>query len=217
MEWKEVLHEYRESDQYKKLEKDVLIEYAHHQCFPPKDKIYNALHLTPYDNVRCVIISQDPYHNHGQAMGLAFSVPKGIAIPPSLQNIYKEIKAEYGYDIPTHGDLTSWAEQGVLLLNTILTVRAHQPASHKSIGWETCTDEIIKAINAKEEPVVFMLWGNFAKAKASLITNPKHLVLTAGHPSPLSVRYFSGCNHFKKCNEFLAKNNITEIDWHINE
>ena len=217
MTWKEIMKDYLESEQYKKLEQDVILEYAHKQIFPPKSLIYNALKLTPYDNVKCVIIGQDPYHDDGQAMGLSFSVPKGIQIPPSLQNIYKEIKAEFGYDIPTHGDLTSWADQGVLLLNAVLTVRAHQPASHKNIGWEHCTDEIIKAVNAKNDPVVFMLWGNFAKQKASLITNPKHLVLTSGHPSPLSVRYFTGNNHFKKCNEFLEKNERGPIDWRIVE
>ena len=215
MEWKEVMKDYLESEQYKKLEKDIVFEYAHTQVFPPKSLIYNALKLTPYENVKCVIIGQDPYHDDGQAMGLSFSVPKGIQTPPSLQNIYKEINAEFGYPIPKHGDLTYWAEQGVLLLNAVLTVRAHQPASHKNIGWGACTDEIIKAVNAKNEPVVFMLWGNFAKEKAKLITNPKHLILTSGHPSPLSVRYFSGNHHFKKCNDFLNKHNIEPIDWQI--
>ena len=148
-------------------------------------------------------------------MGLSFSVPDGIKTPPSLQNIYKEINAEFGYPIPNTGNLTELAERGVLMLNAVLTVRAHSPASHKDIGWERCTDEIIKAVNAKEEPVVFMLWGNFAKKKASLITNPKHLILTSGHPSHLSVRYFLGNNHFKKCNEFLIKNGKSPIDWCI--
>ena len=215
MEWNEVLSDYLSSTEYKELSKRVCEEYRTHTVFPPKDKIYNAVRLTPYENVKCVIIGQDPYHDDGQAMGLSFSVPRGLRIPPSLQNIYKEINAEFGYPIPNHGDLTSWAEQGVLLLNTVLTVRAHQPASHKNIGWEQCTDEIIKALNQKDTPVVFMLWGNFAKAKASLIDNKKHLVLTSGHPSPLSVRYFLGNNHFKKCNEFLKSNNLSEIDWRI--
>lgn len=216
MEWKEILSDYLSSVEYKELQKRVCDEYRNGEVFPPKDMIYNALKLTPYDKVKCVIIGQDPYHDDGQAMGLSFSVPRGIKTPPSLQNIYKEINAEFGYEIPEHGDLTYWAEQGVLLLNTVLTVRAHSPASHKNIGWEQCTDEIIRAINKKDDPVVFMLWGNFAKQKARLITNPKHLILTSGHPSPLSVRYFIGNNHFKKCNSFLNKNGISEINWENN-
>jgi uracil-DNA glycosylase len=215
MTWKEVMKDYLESDDYRNLMSAVQREYKEHQVFPPKNLVFNALKLTPYDKVRCVWIGQDPYHDDGQAMGLSFSVPDGVKIPPSLQNIYKEINAECGYPIPTTGNLTQLAERGVLMLNAVLTVRAHQPASHKNLGWEQCTDEIIKAVNAKNEPVVFMLWGNFAKEKAKLITNPKHLVLTSGHPSPLSVRFFLGNNHFKQCNEFLKKNGIAPIDWRV--
>ena len=217
MTWKEVLSKYMSTEEYKNLEEAVRKEYASTQVFPPQGQVFNALKKTPYEDVKCVIIGQDPYHDDGQAMGLCFSVNKGVQIPPSLKNIYKEIDTEYGCGMPEHGDLTSWAEQGVLLLNAVLTVRAHQPASHKSLGWEKCTDEIIRQLNHREEPIVFMLWGNFAKQKASLITNPKHCILTSGHPSPLSVRYFLGNNHFKKCNEFLIKNGQTPIDWRITQ
>ena len=215
MEWNEILSDYLNSEEYKALNKRVCDEYKKHQVFPLKKDVFNATRLTPYDNVKCVIIGQDPYHNDGQAMGLSFSVPNGVQIPPSLQNIYKEIDREFGCGVPSTGDLTPWAKQGVLLLNAILTVRAHEAASHKNIGWEECTDKIIEALNQKNEPVVFMLWGNFAKQKSKLITNPKHLILTSGHPSPLSVRFFEGNNHFKKCNEFLQKHDIAPIDWKI--
>ena len=215
MTWKEAMGVYLNSQEYKDLIDRVSEEYRNHQVFPPKELVFNALKLTPYDKVSCVWLGQDPFHDVGQAHGICFSVPNGVKIPPSLLNIYKEINAEFGYPIPKTGNLTPLAEQGVLLLNSVLTVRAHSPASHKDIGWEKCTDEIIKAVNKKEEPVVFMLWGNFAKKKASLITNPHHLVLTSGHPSPLSVRYFLGNGHFKKCNEFLEKHGRGPIDWRI--
>ena len=217
MTWKEIMKDYLESKEYEELMARANEEYKHYQVFPPKDLVFNAIRLTPYEDVKCVWIGQDPYHDDGQAMGLSFSVPDGVKVPPSLQNIYKEINAEFGYPIPKTGNLTQLAERGVLMLNAVLTVRAHQPASHKNLGWEQCTDEIIKAVNEKEDPVVFMLWGNFAKQKAKLITNPKHLVLTSGHPSPLSVRYFLGNNHFKKCNEFLVKNGKEPIDWRIEQ
>ena len=216
MTWKEIMSDYLNSEQYKELQKKVCEEYRNYQVFPPKDLVFNALRLTPYDKVRVFSIGQDPYHDVGQAHGIAFSVPDGVKIPPSLLNIYKEINAEYGYPIPKTGNLTPWCEQGVLLLNSVLTVRAHSPASHKNIGWEQCTDEIIKAVNKKDKPVVFMLWGNFAKQKIKLLTNPNHLILSSGHPSPLSCRYFFGNNHFKKCNEFLEKNGEVPINWRIN-
>ena len=215
MDWKEILKEYFDSEEYKELTRKVNKEYQEHTVYPPKDKIFNALSLTPYESTKCVIIGQDPYHSPNTAIGLSFAVEKGQKIPPSLQNIYKEINSEYGYDIPIHGDLTQWAEQGVLLLNAVLTVRAHEPASHKDIGWENCTDEILKALNKKDEPIVFLLWGNFAKQKAALLNNPKHLVLTSAHPSPFSCTKFFGNNHFKKCNEFLEKNGVEPIDWKI--
>lgn len=213
MTWKEAMGQYMSSKEYKELERRVLQEYRNGTIFPPKDMVYNAMKLTPFDEIKCVILGQDPYHDDGQAMGLSFSVPQGVKVPPSLKNIYKELQNEFGYDIPETGDLTAWAEQGVLLLNAILTVKAHQPASHKGIGWEQYTDEVLKVLNKKEEPIVFMLWGNFAKEKSKFLNNPKHLVLTSAHPSPFSCTKFFGNNHFKKCNEFLEKNHIDPIDW----
>ena len=200
---------------YKKLYETVQEAYSKETCYPPMDKIMNAFSLTPFDKVKCVIIGQDPYHGPNQAMGLSFSVPKGVTIPPSLKNIYKEIQTEYGYPIPSHGDLTGWAEQGVLLLNAVLTVCAHQPAAHKNIGWEEYTSAAVSYLNQKETPVVFMLWGRFAKDRKPFITNPKHLVLEATHPSPYSADGFFGCDHFRKCNEFLEKNGIEPINWQI--
>ena len=174
------------------------------------------LNLTPFDKVKCVIIGQDPYHEPNQAMGLSFSVPDTTPIPPSLQNIYTELNNEFGYPIPNTGNLTKWAKQGVLLLNAVLTVRAHQAASHRNQGWEQYTDAIIKTLNTKETPVVYLLWGAYARNKKTLITNPQHLILEAPHPSPLSAyRGFLGCGHFKKCNEYLVSKGITPIDWQI--
>lgn len=212
--WSDILQSEAQKPYYKELYDFVENEYASKTCYPPADKILNALELTPYENVKCVIIGQDPYHNEGQAMGLSFSVPDGIRLPPSLLNIYKELRNEFGYEIPDTGNLTEWAKQGVLLLNSSLTVEAHKPASHSGHGWETLTDALISATNIKEDPIVFMLWGNFAKAKAPLITNRAHLVLRAAHPSPFSANNgFFGCNHFKKCNDFLTANGKTPIDW----
>lgn len=215
-------YEWQEIEKEKPYFKDLLAfvdkEYETQTCYPPYDLILNALNQTPYNKVKCVILGQDPYHGPNQAMGLSFSVNKGIAIPRSLQNIYKEISKEFGYEIPNHGDLTAWAKQGVLLLNAILTVRKGEAASHQGKGWETFTDDILSFVNEKDTPVVFMLWGNFARSKKSLITNPKHLVLESPHPSPFSAdRGFFGNNHFTKCNDFLKKNNMTPIDWHIKE
>lgn len=201
---------------YKELYDFISEEYTKTECYPPFDHILNALALTPLENVKCVILGQDPYHNPGEAMGLSFSVPKGIKIPPSLQNIYKEIHDELDCPIPKHGDLTKWAREGVLLLNAVLTVRAHSPASHAGKGWEEYTDAILSEVNQKDEPVVFMLWGNFARSKKELITNPKHLVLESTHPSPFSAnRGFFGNGHFKACNNFLTANGIQPIDWSI--
>ena len=213
--WFDMMKDYLASDEYKELQKQVCWEYKEFTVFPPKKLIYNALKLTPYENVKCVIIGQDPYHNEGQAMGLSFSVNDGVDIPPSLKNIYKEIDAEYHCGIPETGNLTCWAKQGVLLLNAILTVRAHEPASHHNIGWENCTDEIIKTLEQRDEPIVYMLWGNFAKEKKKLITNKNRLILESGHPSPLSARFFLGNGHFKKCNEFLKENDVAPIDWFV--
>ena len=176
--------------------------------------IYNALRYTSYKDTKVVILGQDPYHGEGQAHGLCFSVKEGVKFPPSLQNIFKELNSEYGMPIPKSGELTGWAKQGVLLLNTTLTVREGQPQSHKGKGWEILTDKIVSYINEKNSPVVFILWGSNARAKKSLITNPLHLVLECAHPSPLSAYAgFFGCNHFVLANDFLSKNNFSEINW----
>ena len=188
-------------------------EYSNHTCFPPRDKIFNALEMC--SEVKCVILGQDPYHDDGQAMGLAFSVPSGVKLPPSLRNIYKEIGLELDRSTQNcDGDLTSWAMQGVLLLNSVLTVRAHAPGSHRGHGWEEFTDNVIRLLDEDVSPKVFMLWGSDAIKKQKLITNEKHLVLTAAHPSPLSAyRGFFGCGHFAKCNEYLVCNGVTPIEW----
>jgi uracil-DNA glycosylase len=178
--------------------------------------IFNALKKTDFDDVKIVLLGQDPYHEQGQAMGLSFSVPRGQKIPPSLVNIYKEIYAELDVQPKSHGDLTGWAEQGVLLLNTSLTVREHLANSHKNKGWEQFTDAIIRAVNAQDRPVVYLLWGRPAQNKISMLTNPKHLILKAPHPSPLSAyRGFFGCKHFSQANDFLKANGIEPIDWQI--
>ena len=214
--FKDIIEEESQKDYYKKLHEFVYKAYEEHTIFPEKKNIFAALKYTPYENVKVVILGQDPYHGLGEAHGMAFSVCPGIKIPPSLQNIYKELHEELGCYIPNNGYLMKWARQGVLLLNSVLTVQKDLPASHRGIGWEAFTDKIIEEVNKKEDPVVFMLWGNFAKSKASLITNSKHLVLTAAHPSPFSARYgFFGCNHFKKANEFLKENGREPIDWQI--
>ena len=214
--FKDIIEEESKKDYYKKLHEFVYKAYEEHTIFPDKKNIFAALKYTPYENVNVVILGQDPYHGLGEAHGMAFSVCPGIKIPPSLQNIYKELHEELGCYIPNNGYLMKWARQGVLLLNSVLTVQKDLPASHRGIGWEAFTDKIIEEVNKKDEPVVFMLWGNFAKSKASLITNPKHLVLTCAHPSPFSARYgFFGCNHFKKANEFLKENGKQPIDWQI--
>ena len=214
--FKDIIEEESQKDYYKKLHEFVYKAYEEHTIFPDKKNIFAALKYTPYENVKVVILGQDPYHGLGEAHGMAFSVCPGIKIPPSLQNIYKELHEELGCYIPNNGYLMKWARQGVLLLNSVLTVQKDLPASHRGIGWEAFTDKIIEEVNKKYEPVVFMLWGNFAKSKASLITNPKHLVLTCAHPSPFSARYgFFGCNHFKKANEFLKENGKQPIDWQI--
>lgn len=188
-------------------------EYAERTIYPPKQRVFSALKTTEFDDVKVVILGQDPYHGEGQAHGLSFSVQPGVQPPPSLVNMFKEINAEYGTNLGKNGCLLSWAKQGVLLLNTALTVRAGQANSHKGMGWETFTDAVIKALNQKQTPVVFMLWGANARSKKKLITNENHLVLETVHPSPLSAYAgFFGCNHFKKANDFLSKF-TTPIDW----
>ncbi|MBK7939918.1 MAG: uracil-DNA glycosylase [Lewinellaceae bacterium] len=181
--------------------------------YPPGPLIFNAFNQTPFDKLKVVILGQDPYHNPGEAMGLCFSVPKGVKVPPSLVNIYKEINSDLGLPIPGHGDLTHWAEQGVLLLNAMLTVEAGLPASHQKIGWQTFTDAVIRRISEQKEGVVFLLWGNFAKGKKALIDQTKHYVLESAHPSPLAGDAFRGCCHFSHTNEILKKQGKEPIDW----
>ncbi len=201
---------------YKELYNFVKEEYNTKLIFPKSEDIFNAFHLTPLHEVKVVILGQDPYHNVGQAHGLSFSVQPGIEIPPSLENIYKEMHDDIGTYIPDNGCLTKWARQGVLLLNTVLTVRAHQANSHQGHGWEEFTDAVIAAVNKEDRPIVFMLWGSPARKKKAMLDNPKHLILEAPHPSPLSAyRGFFGSRPFSKANEFLRKNKIKEIDWQI--
>ncbi len=201
---------------YKDLYKFVKEEYSKNVVFPPSEDIFNALHLTPLSEVKVLILGQDPYHNYNQAHGLCFSVLPGNDTPPSLVNIYKELQDDLGCYIPNNGYLVKWVKQGVLMLNTVLTVRAHQANSHAGHGWEQFTDAIIEAVNKEDRPIVYMLWGAPAQRKIPMLTNPKHLILKAPHPSPLSAyRGFFGCKHFSKCNEFLEKNGIKPIDWQI--
>lgn len=203
---------------YKDLYNKVNVAYKTERVFPPADEVFNAFHLTPFDQVKVVIIGQDPYHGEGQAHGLCFSVKPGIEIPPSLRNIYKELQDDLGLQIPSHGYLEKWAKQGVLMLNNVLTVRAHQAASHQGIGWEQFTDAVIQKLAEEDRPMVFLLWGSPAQRKASCVHNPKHLVLKAPHPSPLSAyRGFFGCKHFSKCNTYLEENGLSPIDWQIEE
>lgn len=217
-EWDELLKDEFEKEYYLKLRQKLINEYRTQRIFPGMYDIFNALKLTSYNDVKCVIIGQDPYHGEGQAHGLSFSVRKGIAPPPSLVNIFKEIRDDLGIDnLGKHGELTEWANEGVLLLNSVLTVRANQARSHHGIGWENFTTRVIQSLNLREKPMVFMLWGSDAKAKQQFITNPKHLVLKAAHPSPLSAyNGFFGCRHFSKANEFLRANGMNEINWSIN-
>lgn len=215
-DWDDVLKIVFESEGFKKFYHLVEEEYKTKTIFPPQDYVFNALKLTPYKEVKVVIVGQDPYHGEGEAHGLSFSVQKGIKLPPSLKNIYKELESDLGILPYEEGDLTKWAKQGVLMLNAVLTVVKDTPASHRNLGWERLTDYIIRVLNEKEEPVVFILWGNFAKEKKVLITNPQHLVLTSAHPSPFSANYgFFGSKPFSKTNEFLEKNGLEPIDWDL--
>ena len=216
--FKEIIEEESKKDYYIKLHEFIDNEYKTKTIFPPRENIFFALKNTPYEYVKVVIIGQDPYHREGEAHGMCFSVNPGISVPPSLQNIYKELHRDLGLKIPNNGYLLKWARQGVLMLNSVLTVEKDKPASHQGKGWEIFTDRIIEEINKKDTPVVFLLWGSFAKKKQTLITNPIHLILTSSHPSPFSVKYgFDGCSHFSKTNAFLKKNNMAEIDWQIED
>jgi len=215
-DWLEVFKPEYKKPYYKKLYDFISEEYSRYTVYPPGDDIFNAFHLTPLSKVKVVIIGQDPYHEPGQAHGLCFSVKQGVDIPPSLQNIYKELHDDVGFEIPGHGCLTSWAEQGVLLLNAVLTVRAHAAASHQNKGWEEFTDAVIRAVNEVDRPIVFLLWGSFARSKSKMLTNPNHLVLEAPHPSPLSAyRGFFGCRHFSRANDFLKAHGAEPVDWTI--
>ena len=213
-DWDELLKHEFSSPYYLELREFLKSEYSSRRIYPPMNDIYNALRYTSYENTRVVILGQDPYHGFGQAHGLCFSVKRGVQFPPSLKNIFKELTTELGIPEPQCGELIGWAKQGVLLLNTTLTVREGAPQSHKGKGWEMLTDKIISLINEKSSPVVFILWGGNARAKKSLITNNKHLILECAHPSPLSAYAgFFGCNHFKKANEFLERSNLKPIEW----
>ena len=202
---------------YKELFEFVKQEYSNTVVYPPADDIFNAFHFTPLSKVKVLILGQDPYHNVHQAHGLCFSVlPDQPEIPPSLQNIYKEINDDIGCEIPNNGYLKKWADQGVLMLNTVLTVRAHQANSHKGMGWEKFTDDVIQAVNEQDRPIVYLLWGKPAQSKIPMLNNPKHLILKAPHPSPLSAfRGFFGCKHFSQTNNFLIENGLEPIDWQI--
>ncbi len=215
-DWLEPLKPEFSKEYYKDLFYTLKNEYSNNIIYPDSNDIFNAFHLTPLSKVKVVIIGQDPYHEPGQAHGLSFSVKPGIDIPPSLANIYKELHDEMGTYIPNNGYLEKWAKEGVLLLNTILTVRAHSAMSHCKIGWQEFTDAAIRAVNEQDRPIVYLLWGKPAREKARMLNNPKHLVLETVHPSPLSAyRGFFGCGHFKKANEFLIENGETPIDWQI--
>ena len=215
-DWLNILKPEFSKTYYKKLFETVRHEYETRRIFPEADDIFNAFHLTPLSQVKVVILGQDPYHNYGQAHGLCFSVKPGVEVPPSLMNIYTELHDDLGCYIPNNGYLVKWASQGVLMLNTVLTVRAHQANSHRDIGWGQFTDAAIKAVNALDRPVVFILWGRPAQMKKSMLNNPKHLILEAPHPSPLSAfRGFFGSKPFSKTNDFLKANGIEPIDWQI--
>lgn len=215
-DWAPAFAEEYKKEYYKKLCTTIVQEYQSNIVFPPADDIFNAFHLTPLSKVKCVILGQDPYHEEGQAHGLCFSVKPGIKTPPSLVNIYKELESDLGCYIPNHGYLTKWAEQGVLMLNTLLTVRAHQAFSHKGIGWEQFTDAAIRILNEQDRPIVFILWGKPAQAKATMLTNPHHFILKAPHPSPLSAYHgFFGSKPFSQTNTFLEQHGLAPIDWQI--
>ena len=215
-DWDLELKDEFEKDYFLNIKKFIDEEYQTKTIYPPYDEIFNAFKMTPLGNVKVVILGQDPYHEEGQAHGLAFSTPDGHPIPRSLKNIFKEINSEYGYPIPESGCLEKWALQGVFLLNTVLTVEEGNANSHSKCGWQTFTDNVIDVLNNQTQPIVFLLWGKQAEKKRELITNPNHLVLITSHPSPFSARRgFLGCNHFRLANEFLSQNEVDQIDWKL--
>lgn len=213
--WKQYLKSEFEKPYFAKLTENVRNEYKNGLCFPPAKLVFNAFNLCPFNKVKVVILGQDPYHELGQAMGLSFSVPDGVMLPPSLQNIYKEIHSDLGKPIPTSGDLTRWAKQGVLLLNATLTVRAHEANSHQTLGWQNFTDAAIETINTHREHIVFMLWGGFARSKKRLIDTNRHCIIESVHPSPLSANRggWFGQHQFSRCNAYLKQYGLGEIDW----
>ena len=213
--WKQYLKSEFEKPYFAKLTENVRNEYKNGLCFPPAKLVINAFNLCPFNKVKVVILGQDPYHEIGQAMGLSFSVPDGVMLPPSLQNIYKEIHSDLGKPIPTSGDLTRWAKQGVLLLNATLTVRAHEANSHQTLGWQNFTDAAIETINTHREHIVFMLWGGFARSKKRLIDTNRHCIIESVHPSPLSANRggWFGQHQFSRCNAYLKQYGLGEIDW----
>lgn len=213
-DWDALLADEFHSEYYAQIRRVLKKEYAEHEVYPPMEDIFNALRYTAYADVKAVLLGQDPYHGPGQAQGLCFSVRLGVPLPPSLQNIFTELQNDMGLPAPHSGSLIPWAKEGVLLLNTTLTVRRGEPNSHSKIGWTRFTDAIIQKLNAHERPIVFLLWGGNARSKKKFITNPNHLVLETVHPSPLSVyQGFFGCRHFSQCNEFLMQHGIAPIDW----
>ena len=214
--WDVLLSEEYNKDYFKSLIDFIKKEYKEKKIYPPQNEVFNAFRYTDFDNIKVVILGQDPYHGPNQAEGLSFSVSNEVLKPPSLKNIFKELESDLGIPFPEHNSLKNWAKQGVLLLNAVLTVEEHKPTSHKDKGWEIFTDDVIKIINTKDQPVVFILWGAYARSKKSLITNPKHLIIESAHPSPFSARNgFFGSKPFSRTNEFLKKNSIEEIDWRI--
>lgn len=214
--WKQVLENEFKKPYFKELKEFLVAEKNQYKVFPLGSKIFEAFNKTPFDKVKVVLIGQDPYHDDGQAEGMSFSVPLGVKPPPSLKNIYKELVTDVGFKTVSHGHLSYWAEQGVLLLNSVLTVRAHQAGSHRNKGWEVFTDQIIRDLSAQKNKLVFLLWGNYAKQKAELIDGEKHLILTSAHPSPFSAATgFFGCKHFSKTNTYLQSNSISPIDWQL--
>ena len=216
MTFREIVELEKQKEYYQQLKVKIDFEYANYTVYPPKNEIFNSLNATSFNNVKVVILGQDPYHEPNQANGLAFSVKKGVRIPPSLVNIYKEAHTDVGIRIPNHGDLSSWSKQGVLLLNNVLTVRAHKANSHKGFGWEQFTLNVVKYLNQREKPLVFILWGKNAQEKEQFIDTNKHLIIKSVHPSPLSANGgFFGSKPFSKANEFLKRHNIKAIDWQI--
>lgn len=217
--WYELLEKEFEKPYYKNLINFLEMEYETKTIYPKPENVFNALNRVKYDDVKVVIIGQDPYHGMGQAHGLSFSVEKDINIPPSLQNIYKELKNDFGCTIPNNGNLLKWSNQGVLLLNAVLTVEEGKPNSHKKKGWEIFTTKILELLNEREKPIIFLLWGNNAKTIGKVITNPQHYILSSSHPSPMSANQggWFGCKHFSKCNDILYKLGETQIDWQIED